>query len=311
VDTERRGFTLIELLVVIAIIALLIGLLLPALGRARNAGRMSVSMNNCRQILIGSATYRFEQKDQIPMRGHRYVNGQITDGWDTWVYGGKNCDRWWQTGGAGAFDESAFSRPLNAQLYPQVALETPPNYASGGSATSWNYNPGTPSDSDRLAVQLPVYRSPGDRTSNQRNFPVPQSDISSYDDVGTSYHINMKWWDQPDLPGTPNAGGALFTARYNEGVRRIRLANEYDPTNRFVWLHDQISDIAANSPANTTTMGEFGDKNKSVHAYLDGRVRYNKLRSGMLYDDVGSGNNHAIGQYTFIFVVPGRTLPPP
>ena len=308
---ERRGFTLIELLVVIAIIALLIGLLLPALGRARNAGRMTLSMNNCRQILIASASYRFEQKDQVPMRGHRYVAGQITDAWDTWVYGGKNCDRWWQTGQGGSCDESAFSRPLNVQLYPQVSIDPPTGYSSAGSAGTWAYNPGTPSDQDRLALQLPVFRSPGDRASNQRNFPVPDPTISSYDDVGTSYHINMKWWDQPDLPGTPNASGALFTARYNEGVRRIRLASEFDPTNRFVWIHDQTSDIVANSAVGTSVMGEFGEKNRSVHAYLDGRVQYNLLQAGRLYDDVGTGTNHAIGKYTFIFVTPGRALPPP
>src|SRR4030095_13719808 len=102
------------------------GLVPPALSRALNAGRMSVSMNNCRQIMIGFATYRFEQKDQVPMRGHRYAAGQITDGWDTFVFGGKNCDKWWHTGAGGAFDESAFGRPLNAQLYPQVAIEAPP-----------------------------------------------------------------------------------------------------------------------------------------------------------------------------------------
>src|SRR6187402_1759802 len=104
-NNKRRGFTLIELLVVIAIIALLIGILLPALGRARNAGRLAVSLNNCRQILIAQASYRFERKDHVPMRGHKYVAGQISDGWNTWVYGGKNCSKWWQTGAAGSADE--------------------------------------------------------------------------------------------------------------------------------------------------------------------------------------------------------------
>ena len=65
--TDRHGaFTLIELLVVISIIALLVGILLPVMGKARAVAKASGCLSNLRQMGIATAMYQHEFDSQLP-----------------------------------------------------------------------------------------------------------------------------------------------------------------------------------------------------------------------------------------------------
>jgi prepilin-type N-terminal cleavage/methylation domain-containing protein len=65
----RAAFTLVELLVVIGIIALLVSILLPALGRAREQARRVQCASNLRQIVVGYTNYATDSKGWYPMSG--------------------------------------------------------------------------------------------------------------------------------------------------------------------------------------------------------------------------------------------------
>lgn len=156
--TRGHAFTLIELLVVVAIIALLISILLPSLGKAREAGRLSVCGQNQHQLEVANAAYATDFKEYtIPIQYHVVVGSATLEGnWRNfaWNYVGQNaksydCPTERTDVYADGFSESDLRRwlggrasaltPADRFMYGgQVALHEERN-ASGIGAACWHW----------------------------------------------------------------------------------------------------------------------------------------------------------------------------
>ncbi len=158
---RRPGFTLIELLVVIAIIALLIGILLPALGSAREAARVSVCGAKLGQLGLATQAYLNDFDEHLPqvVSDPSWGGGVVGA-----LFGGKS-------GQLPFLDINTCGvscRPLNAY----VGIEP------------------TEVD-DRVAdMELEAFESPVDRGALSTGVPGFERTDSMYDLIGSSYTLN-------------------------------------------------------------------------------------------------------------------------
>ncbi len=82
---SRCHFTLIELLIVIAIIAILAGLLLPALQQARNKARLIACSSNLKQMGFGMRSYLDDSRDFFPLKSYPMPENNSKNIYWTWI----------------------------------------------------------------------------------------------------------------------------------------------------------------------------------------------------------------------------------
>jgi prepilin-type N-terminal cleavage/methylation domain-containing protein/prepilin-type processing-associated H-X9-DG protein len=295
---DRRGFTLIELLVVIAIIAILIGLLLPAVQKVREAAaRMSCS-NNLKQIGLAAHNYH-DSNGKLPVSQY----GDYSD-----------------PGAFGGFSYSSRSWSFLAFLLPSVEQD---NLYRNGNIPAAALNA-----SSARAEAVKTFLCPSDlmsglRTFNQRsryaggtNFVVGLTNYKgvlgsnfNYGDYanGTPAFLNggdgfwganglfaLDMWKRP-VSLVAITDGTSSTFMVGEDVWTPEYANGSQPGNGFSWAHAVEATLScamppnnlkrvngANIDVNSLDQGHWGSYHgfKSKHsggvqfAYADGSVRF-------------------------------------
>jgi len=227
---QVSAFTLIELLVVIAIIAVLMGILMPSLNRAREQGKRISCMNNMKQLLLGWNMYAEENNEKIvfSITGRDYETNNS--------YGGSTRKRqkcWVYYMGASALEEEQREGLRDGGLFPYIKDEKLFRCPTGVRGELITYSIPDAMNGHRGHMTMPDRHPIMMRT----NIDTPAMRTVFLDEGRLSGSSWTLWYDQP-------AWWDQVTKRHNVGTN-IGMADghaEYfkfnDPRTRWMAEHE-------------------------------------------------------------------------
>ncbi len=244
-SVRLRAFTLIELLVVVAIIALLISILLPSLGAAREQGKVAKCLSNLKAIGLAAQAYFIENQDTFPFYA---TSGTGWLGVSGSSWGGKTADPYWRGEYGGVFFQRTDEKVLNRYILNAI-----------------------PGRND----EMEVCKCPSDVFSYSRiylddNAFDPDTTVSTYDDRGTSYGFNIQ--SMVDL--VPDPWGNLGD-NWGKYFQELKRSTNGDFTSKYVMFMEGPAGFAFRDLIQV--VGNHGSFSRHAVGFLDGHAGYFKM----------------------------------
>jgi prepilin-type N-terminal cleavage/methylation domain-containing protein/prepilin-type processing-associated H-X9-DG protein len=199
---RRRGFTLIELLVVIAVIAILIGLLLPAVQKVREAAAMAQCKNNLKQLALGATNYHDAYGTYPAGSVCRPGTGAFANTvsyYETWAISllpfieQDNLYRLWNPNVPNIAPDAVAGPNFVTMRQSLVKVYNCPSDLSAGFGFV-PYRPGSGNDYTRNTANGPAGNGPF------KNGPYPLFMPSTYRCVSGASYGGSDWWTKPNHP---------------------------------------------------------------------------------------------------------------